>query len=270
MDNAVSNVTDRNEMILNNMGLAISITNSFYLTRPSTSDDFNDLLSIAVLGLISAVDTFDASRNICFSSYACECIKNSLRQYYRRANRDKSHVVCSLDDCIGYHKDGDPKIREEYVPSDVNIENSFLERNEFSRCVNIVLNTFSSLKKVVFLYHLSCTYQYEMADILGLSQSYMSRLIKSSEKKLKSLYNSRLFKECGKYFFQILSNDSYLFRIYLPSIEICIKTERVSSALTNLLYYKFNKTAHYSEFVLPKGKDSFFAIACIVHELELN
>ncbi len=265
-----NNLAKRNEMILNNMRLATMITNSFYLTRPSTLDSFNDLLSIAIIGLISAVDSFDESKNISFSSYAYKCITNSLLFNFRNCKRDATYVTRSLNDYVNSHYDTDLTTLEELVPSKVNIENSFFKNCELSRCMNLVLNRFKPLDKVIFLYHLSSIYQYEIASFLGFSQSYMARVIKKCETKLKTLYSSELSKESGTYNFQILNDDFLSFKVYLPNIENCINSERVSTALTNLVYYKVNNTADYVEFIFPKNDDAFYAIACIVHELELS
>jgi len=180
---------DRDMLIEHNLRLVVYIAKKF----ESTGVNVEDLISIGTIGLIKAVNTFKVEKNIKLATYASRCIENEILMYLRRSNRCKGEV--SLDEPLNVDRDGN-----ELRLSDIlGTENDGVY-NRIEEEVNRKLLTFA-MEKLPFrereivemrfgLQGRKELTQKEVADRLGISQSYISRL----EKKIIG----RLRKEIKK------------------------------------------------------------------------
>ncbi len=259
----------RGDFLVKNLGLAVDIVKSFYPYRPMQTDEFSDLVSIATLGLISAIDTFDESKGIQFATYATVCIKNSLNMYYRKSGKYAYNVPFSLDDVIFTDSNGNELTFDDCLASDKDIENDVIDDSNICHLLNIVLNLLPSKRKVGFLYYLANLPQREIASLLNVTQSYVSRLIKISIKQIKKMFNSvKISKKM--YSFKILNADYYKFVIYCSNIENCIHSKDLAELFANLKSYRIQHDSGYYKFVLPRDEYSFFIIGRIIQVLELH
>ncbi len=173
-------------LIEHNLRLVAHIVKKYY----SISSDQDDLVSIGTIGLIKAVDTFDSDKNTKLSSYAARCIENEILMYFR--NKKKSALDISLDDAIDTDKDGNPLTLMDIMPAQDNIfEETDLKIN--SEKLHVFINKLPERERkiIVLRYGIDGSApltQREVADILDISRSYVSRIEKKALAHLNEMF----------------------------------------------------------------------------------
>lgn len=177
----------RNKLIEHNLRLVVFISKKY----ESTGYDLEDLVSIGTIGLIKAVETYKPDKNIRLATYASRCIANEILMYIRKNKKRKTEV--SLEDAINYDPEGNELHLEDILGTDDNII-----FNEFSNQLDkeILIKELTKLndreKQIMTLrYGLAGNEEYtqkEVAHMLGISQSYISRIEKKIIKKLQNAY----------------------------------------------------------------------------------
>lgn len=151
----------------------------------------DDLFSIGSIGLYKAIDSYDMNKNASLLTYASRCIENEIKMYLRKQKKDFNHCV-SLNAPISIDAKGNELLVEDMISdSKATIEMEDLENKEkVTACYTSLLNLLyqeSFNKFLLFLYILGGKTQRETAKILGISQSYASRIYKRIIKKANSL-----------------------------------------------------------------------------------
>ena len=175
----------REVLIVHNLRLVVYIAKKF----ESPSAGTEDLISIGTIGLIKAVNTFSPEKNIKLATYASRCIENEILMYLRKASQLKNEI--SIDEPLNTDYDGNELLLCDILGSDANEININLE-NEVEK--TLVLEAVSQLKErecsiMELRFGLNGKKEHtqkEVADKLGISQSYISRLEKKIIKQLKS------------------------------------------------------------------------------------
>lgn len=173
----------RNKLIEHNLRLVAHIVKKF----DKTGEDADDLISIGTIGLIKGIDSYKLSKNVRITTYAAKCIENEILMYFRKNKRNNNNV--SLNDCIGYDKDG-----EEITFIDVLKEND-TDMNELVHLKNNItllkeyLKVLSEREKEIIKmrYGLMNSKEYtqkEIAEYLKISRSYVSRIEKRALVKM--------------------------------------------------------------------------------------
>lgn len=141
--------------------------------------DKRELVSIGILGLVKAIDTYNLSKKVEFSSYAIRCIDNEILMFIRKINKEK--VVDSLDKPINGDDSGKEIKLEDTISSDVNIETAFEDKEVYTIIRKIVYSLPERDREIIMLYfgfYNDKVYkQKEIAEKLNISRSYVSRLI---------------------------------------------------------------------------------------------
>ncbi len=174
----------REPLIVHNLRLVVYIAKKF--ETPSASAE--DLISIGTIGLIKAVNTFSPEKNIKLATYASRCIENEILMFLRKSSQLKNEV--SIDEPLNTDWDGNELLLCDILGSDPDIVNRNIE-NELEK--NLVLQAVSRLKdRECLIMELRFGLngkkehtQKQVADKLGISQSYISRLEKKIIKQLK-------------------------------------------------------------------------------------
>ena len=154
-----------------------------------------DLISIGSMGLIKGVETFNPDKNIKLGTYCSRCIENEILMFLRKASKMKAEV--SLDEPLNIDGDGNELLLSDVIPSN---EEHSLEISLQEEKKRIMFKALNSLKKrekeiIIMRFGLYNTPEYtqkEVADILGISQSYISRLEKKIMDKLRIEINKSL------------------------------------------------------------------------------
>lgn len=171
-------------LIERNLRLVVYIARKF----ENTGVFIEDLVSIGTIGLIKAVNTFDPSKKIKLATYASRCIENEILMYLRRNNKTRSEV--SFDEPLNIDWDGNELLLSDVLGTENDSIYKYIEEEVDRKLLNSALNHLSSREKVIVelrfgLKDGSEKTQKEVADFLGISQSYISRLEKRIIRKLK-------------------------------------------------------------------------------------
>lgn len=196
--------------------------------------DFNDFFSVGTIGLMKAVNTFNPEKKIKFATYAVRCIENEILMYMRASK--KHNNVTSLDEIIHTDYDGNELTYQDVIKDEKSsdFQETFLNHDLASDLLDIALNRLTYKEQVVFLYKLAGEKQRIIGKLMGLSQSYISRLEKSTHKKIK-----RFFKDQDKVGINFEKRISFLVRGDI--IIITFYTEFYPSNLKTVLLEKHEK-----------------------------
>lgn len=176
----------RSTLIEHNLRLVVYIAKKF----DNTSVGVEDLISIGTIGLIKAINTFNPDKNIKLATYASRCIENEILMYLRRNNKTRLEV--SIDEPLNVDWDGNELLLSDILGTDEDVIYRDMETEvEYKLLFRAIAKLSDREQTIVNLrYGLnSCDgkekTQKEVADILGISQSYISRLEKKIMKRLK-------------------------------------------------------------------------------------
>ena len=175
----------RQTLITHNLRLVVYIAKKF----ESTGIGIEDLVSIGTIGLIKAVNTFCPSKNIKLATYASRCIENEILMFLRKASQYKNEL--SIDEPLNIDWDGNELLLSDILGTDEDVVNGNIE-NEAERSILIdAVEKLPERERCIMKMRFGIPggkemTQKEVADIIGISQSYISRLEKRIIKKLKS------------------------------------------------------------------------------------
>lgn len=176
----------KSTLIEHNLRLVVYIAKKF----DNTSVGVEDLISIGTIGLIKAINTFNPAKNIKLATYASRCIENEILMYLRRNNKTKMEV--SIDEPLNVDWDGNELLLSDILGTDEDIIYRDLEYETERGLLNSAINRLSPREKKIVELRFGLTSedgdemtQKEVADLLGISQSYISRLEKKIMKRLK-------------------------------------------------------------------------------------
>lgn len=174
----------REKLIVHNLRLVVYIARKYDAAGASVED----LISIGTIGLIKAVNTFCADRNIKLATYASRCIENEILMYMRKSTVLKTEI--SIDEPLNVDWDGNELLLSDVLGSDGNEVGGRVEQEDEKKILNLLIDNLSDREKEIMImrFGLKGTREYtqkEVADILGISQSYISRLEKRIITRLK-------------------------------------------------------------------------------------
>lgn len=177
--------TNRDLLITHNLRLVVYIAKKF--DSPTTPTE--DLVSIGTIGLMKAVKTFDANKNIKLATYASRCIENEILMYLRKASNSK--VELSFDDPLSTDWDGNELTLRDVLGSEPDEISQNIEFEDEKRFLMLVVSRLPekerSLMELRFgLNGYEMHTQKQLADSMGISQSYISRLEKRILTKIKN------------------------------------------------------------------------------------
>lgn len=173
----------RDRIIRHNLRLVAHVVKKYY----SLPGDAEDLISIGTIGLIKAVNSFDNTKQARFSTYASRCIDNEVRMSFRK--QKKAPATVSMNEPIEAGKDGSALTVIDVVPDDFLLDEDCERRDETARLRRLVDGLSGRQRQVVLLrYGLGGQppmTQQEVADLLGISRSYISRIEKAAVLSLR-------------------------------------------------------------------------------------
>ena len=173
-------------LIEHNLRLVVYIAKKF----DNTSVGVEDLISIGTIGLIKAINTFNLEKNIKLATYASRCIENEILMYLRRNNKTKMEV--SIDEPLNVDWDGNELLLSDILGTDEDVIYKDIEDEIEKELLNSAISRLSPRERKIVELRFGLTNedgdemtQKEVADLLGISQSYISRLEKKIMKRLK-------------------------------------------------------------------------------------
>lgn len=177
-------VNARNTLIEHNLRLVVFIAKKY----ESSLETLEDLVSIGSIGLIKGINTYKIDKNIRLATYASRCISNEILMYLRKNKKRVADV--SFEDALTYDAEGNELHLEDIISEE---EDSTYKEYERKTDIEILKNYLDNLNErdkqiMIMRYGLNNTEEYtqkEVAEILGISQSYISRIEKKVIRKLK-------------------------------------------------------------------------------------
>ena len=174
-------------LIERNLRLVVYIAKKF----DNTGIGVEDLISIGTIGLIKAINTFNPTRNIKLATYASRCIENEILMYLRRNNKTRMEV--SIDEPVNVDWDGNELLLSDILGTDEDIIYRDLENEVDRKLLRKAMEVLNEREKTIVELRFGIDQkegremtQKEVADLLGISQSYISRLEKKIMKRLKT------------------------------------------------------------------------------------
>ena len=176
----------RDKLIEHNLRLVVFLAKKYENTRV----DLEDLVSIGTIGLIKGIKTYQMDKNIKLATYASRCIDNEILMYLRKNKKVRTEI--SFDESLSFDADGNELHLEDILGTEPDIVTRNLEKETEK---NIVMEEIHKLnerdKEIIMLRyglmgHKEMT-QKDVADLLGISQSYISRIEKKVIRRLKNL-----------------------------------------------------------------------------------
>ncbi len=175
----------RNKLIEHNIRLVVFLAKKY----ENTGYDLEDLVSIGSIGLIKGINTYKMDKNIKLATYCSRCIANEILMFLRKNKRRKTEI--SFEDALNYDAEGNELHLEDILGTDEDIVYKEFENKIDKKMLENELNSLNDREKHIMKlrYGLNNTEEYtqkEVANMLGISQSYISRIEKKVIKRLKS------------------------------------------------------------------------------------
>ena len=179
----------RNVLIERNLRLVAHVMKKYY----SQSADQEDLISIGTIGLIKGITTFDASKGARLATYAARCVENEILMYFRSQRKSSQDV--SLSDYIETGNDGAALSLMDVVSEDDDLLEKISTKDQEQRVLRAVREDLTEQEQLVIrlrygLFGGKAHRQREVADVTGISRSYVSRIEKRALEKLRKRLES--------------------------------------------------------------------------------
>lgn len=177
-------VSAKNELIEHNLRLVVYIAKKF----ENTGVNIEDLISIGTIGLIKSINTFCPEKNIKLATYSSRCIENEILMFLRKNSRVRNEI--SIDEPLNVDWDGNELLLSDILGTDTNEVSKNIENKDeveaLYNCINRLCPREREIMELRFGLKDKKEYtQKEVADMMGISQSYISRLEKKILIKLK-------------------------------------------------------------------------------------
>ena len=187
----ISSPESRDVLVEHNLRLVAYIAKRF----ENTGANIEELISIGTVGLMKAVSSFNAEKNIRLATYASRCIENEILMYIRKTASQKREV--SIDEPLSVDWDGNELLLSDVLGSDSDVVSRDMENAEERRIVRDAVSDLNERERIIveMRYGLSGgneLTQKEVADALGISQSYISRLEKKIMSRLKKKIQEKI------------------------------------------------------------------------------
>lgn len=179
----------KNKLIEHNLRLVVYLSKKY----ENTKIDLEDLVSIGTIGLIKGINTYNNDKNIKLATYASRCIDNEILMYLRKNKKRRADV--SLDESLSYDAEGNELHLEDVLGTESDIVTKNIEENDMKKIMLKEINRLNGRDKEIMIlrYGLDGKKDYtqkEVANMLGISQSYISRIEKKIIKKISNIINA--------------------------------------------------------------------------------
>ena len=187
----ISSNESRDALIEHNLRLVAYIAKRF----ENTGANIEELISIGTVGLMKAVSSFNSEKNIKLATYASRCIENEILMYIRKTASQKKEV--SIDEPLSVDWDGNELLLSDVLGSDNDVVSKDMENDEERKIVRDAVSNLNERERIIVEMRFGLSggrelTQKEVADALGISQSYISRLEKKIMSRLKKKIEEKI------------------------------------------------------------------------------
>ena len=186
--NMDGDIEAKNKLIEHNLRLVVFLSKKY----ENTGVDLEDLVSIGTIGLIKGISTYKLDKNIKLATYASRCIDNEILMFLRKNKRRKTEI--SFEDSLSYDGEGNELHLEDILGTDPDVVTKGIEEETEKNLLHDEIIKLSKRDKLIMtlrygLFNNKEMTQKEVAEYLGISQSYISRIEKKIIKKIKTNVN---------------------------------------------------------------------------------
>ena len=179
-------IAARNKLIEHNLRLVVFLSKKY----ENTKIDLEDLVSIGTIGLIKGINTYKNDKNIKLATYASRCIDNEILMYLRKNKKRKADI--SLDESLSFDSEGNELHLEDILGTDSDIVTKDIEQNDMKKIMLKEINKLNERDKQIIMLRYGLNgneelTQKEVAELLGMSQSYISRIEKKVINKISNI-----------------------------------------------------------------------------------
>jgi RNA polymerase sporulation-specific sigma factor len=176
----------RSKLIEHNLRLVVFLSKKY----ENTNLDLEDLVSIGTIGLIKGINTYKLDKNIKLATYASRCIDNEILMFLRKNKKRRGEV--SFEDSLSYDSEGNELHLEDILGTEPDIVTKGIESETEKKLLYQEINKLSGRDKQIMilrygLYNYEEMTQKDVAELLGISQSYISRIEKKVIRRLKNI-----------------------------------------------------------------------------------
>ena len=176
----------RNKLIEHNLRLVVFLAKKY----ENTKVDLEDLVSIGTIGLIKGVNTYKLDKNIKLATYASRCIDNEILMYLRKTKKERTEI--SFEDSLSFDADGNELHLEDVLGTESDVVTKGLEDELDKKMLYQEVSKLTGRDKEIIEYRYGLNgkkelTQKEVANLMGISQSYISRIEKKVIKKLRNI-----------------------------------------------------------------------------------
>ncbi len=180
----------RAELIEHNLRLVSHIVRKYYASNKNQED----LLSIGTIGLVKAIDSFNMKNGARFATYAAKCIQNEILMFFR--SQKKLNYEVSINETIDTDRDGNPLTYGDIISTEDNIADDIDKRIKCKKALDYIKGRLGERERkiIIMRYGLNgerALTQREVAEALGISRSYVSRIEKSTLAEMRDYINGR-------------------------------------------------------------------------------
>ncbi len=191
IDRLESDSSLRSVLVERNLRLVVYIAKKF----ENTGVGIEDLISIGTIGLIKAINTFRADKNIKLATYASRCIENEILMYIRKVGNRRCEM--SIDEPLSSDWDGNELLLSDVLGGDEDTVYRDMEGEEDKRTIELAIEKLSEREQTIIKLRFGIgggkeKTQKEVADMLGISQSYISRLEKKIISRLRDEIETKI------------------------------------------------------------------------------
>ncbi len=174
----------REKLIEHNLRLVAHVVRKYYAASP----DKEDLVSIGSIGLIKSIDSFDPDNGARFATYGARCIQNEILMYFR--SRKKLSQEVSIHDTIDTDRDGNPLTYADIMGTDDTIADDIDAKIKLGKAAAFITKNLDDRERQIITLRYGLTgekpvAQREVAEMLGISRSYVSRIEKAALEKIR-------------------------------------------------------------------------------------
>lgn len=176
----------RNKLIEHNLRLVVFLSKKY----ENTGLDLEDLVSIGTIGLIKGIKTYRLDKNIKLATYASRCIDNEILMYLRKNKKRRGEI--SLEDSLSYDSEGNELRLEDILGTDNDLVTKNIENEQEKKLLIKEINDLNERDRKIMimrygLFNTKEVTQKDVAELLGISQSYISRIEKKVINRLKEV-----------------------------------------------------------------------------------
>lgn len=255
------------QMVLDNERLVYYLIKRRRITI--NSPEYDDMFSIGLYGLTKAVCTFDETKNIKFGTYAAKVIDNEINMYLRK--NKKYYETKHLNDVIATDVEGkELQLMDILEAPSSNFDKEIETIDEVTNVLEVVLNDLNLKQKIVILYEMADVNQKDIANMLKISQSYVSRLRKKSIKAIKEEMKKQ--RSDNKIFsvrkkentYRVTFKDNYL-KKHGKNLEEILQKLKQDKTLPSFMVKIVNKQI---TIIITSDLEDFTVIAKLIYEVE--